>query len=63
MKQSDKTKPFSIIEKKGKITLMIVIIEWNGVFDRLSIFANSNFVQLKDVVLNGNQIADYLYKN
>jgi hypothetical protein len=62
MKQSDKTKPFSIIEKKGKITLMKVIIEWNGVFDQLSTFVNATFVQLKDVVLNENRIGDYLYE-
>jgi hypothetical protein len=58
--QSNKAIPISEIIGGGKITLMKVRIEWNGLFDRLSSFANADFVQLKDVVLNGNRISDYL---
>jgi hypothetical protein len=62
MKQSNKEIPISLIEESGKITLMNLNIEWKGVFDRSTAFGSADFVQLKDVSLNGNRIADYLFQ-
>jgi hypothetical protein len=62
MKQSNKTIPISKIENHGKIFLINVRIELNGAFDPLSTFANANFVQLRNVILNDNRIADYLFE-
>jgi hypothetical protein len=54
MKQSPKTIPILVIEKNEKVTLKKIKIEWDGEFDGSSVFANADFVQLKDVALNGN---------
>jgi hypothetical protein len=48
--QSNSSIPISIIKRNGKLSMIKVTIEWNGVLDCSDEFKEASFVQFQEVV-------------